>query len=209
MHNEICLLCQMPREKNSSLWNVLVSFDPLCEKCRHDLKRVKKSRQLRDLPLTVLYDYNEAFQKCIIQYKECYDEALAPIFLYDFKAKLKRKYKNCVLIPMPSSKQRKNERGFDHVEKMFECLNLPIIHCLYKKGDYDQKSRKKQERSQIQDILCLDESSQLPNKKIILVDDICTSGSTLLAAYRLIKKEGRKVEACVVASVAENVGKRR
>lgn len=209
MRNEVCLLCQKPMMQSASLWNYLTSADPLCEKCRHDLKAVRKIRWIEDLPVNVLYEYNEVFQKAIMQYKECCDEALASVFLYDFISSLKRKYKDAVLIPMPSSKQKKDERGFDHVEKMFECLGLPFVHCFYKREDYDQKSQNKLERSQIRNVLCLDEKVVIPNKKIVLVDDICTSGSTFYAAYQLIKAENRFIEACAVASVAETVGKRR
>lgn len=209
MPDEVCLLCQKPISQNASLWNYLVSSDPLCEKCRNDLKQINKVRRINDLSVHVLYEYNETFQKCIIQYKECFDEALAPIFLYDFKWKLKRKYKNSILLPMPSSAAKRAERGFDPVEKIFECLDLPILRCFYKKEDYDQKSRKRLDRSQIQNVLSLDETVLIPNKKLVLIDDICTSGNTLYAAYKLIKNENRSIEACVVSSAAETVGKRR
>ena len=143
MHHKFCLLCQRPNFETASLWNYLISCDMLCEKCRNSLKRIYGIRMLDDLTVRVLYDYNEILQQLIIQYKECYDEALAPVFLYDFKDRLKRKYKNTILVPMPSSKKKMEERGFNHVEKMFECLDLPIIPCLYKIEDYDQKKQNK------------------------------------------------------------------
>lgn len=209
MRHEFCLLCQKPIFESTSLWNYLVSCDMLCERCRSSLKKIDGIRMLTNLPVRVLYDYNTDFQKCIIQYKECYDEALASMFLYDFKSKLKRKYKNAVLIPMPSSIEKKKERGFDHVEKMFECLDLQIIHCLYKTENYDQKMQNKLGRSHIHDIMRLNENIILPDKKIILIDDICTSGSTLVAAYELLKEKSKNIEACVLASRAETVGKKR
>ena len=57
---------------------------------------------------------------------------------------------------------------------------------IYKKKDIKQSSATKSQRSQIKNVLSLKQLYPLPKKKILLVDDVCTTGSTLLAAKPLI-----------------------
>lgn len=206
---ELCLLCDKELFHHSSLLHYLTSCDKICLDCRSGFKKLRQTRMLEDLSVYVLYDYNESFQRCILQYKECCDEALAPVFLAEFKGELRRKYRGSILIPMPSSFEKRQERGFDHVRKMFECLRLPIVDCFYKSEDFDQKAQNKAKRSHIRDILKLNENIRFLQKRVVLIDDVCTTGSTLRAAYDLLKKQDLEISALVAASRAEFVGKRR
>ena len=65
----------------------------------------------------------------------------------------------------------------------------------YKQSDQSFKSRKN-----IKDIIEIDKNTSLKDKKILLVDDIMTTGSTLLTCVELLRKHcARKIEILVIA----------
>ena len=43
-------------------------------------------------------------------------------------------------------------------------------------------------------------------KKVVLVDDVCTTGSTLRAAIKLIKQKVKKIKIYTISTNYKNVG---
>ena len=85
-------------------------------------------------------------------------------------------------------------------KEIFSCLNLKICDCLYKSEHHKQSDQSFKKRKEIEKYIFLKEGVCLKNKKILLVDDICTTGSTLRAAIKLVKQSNpKKIEILVVA----------
>ncbi len=191
-------MCNEEKNKNQSLLKDVFSNDPICTKCRNKFKVIEKNIQVSCLKTYCLMLYDESFQEAIIQYKECYDEVLSEIFLYPYQMKLKKKYKKAIFIPAPSSKEKIEERGFKHIEKIFKCLNIEIVDCFSKSTSVKQAHRNKNQRKTISEDI---ELIKIPpfNKRVVLIDDVCTTGNTLLAMQRLLHEQGIKCEACVLA----------
>jgi len=101
-------------------------------------------------------------------------------------------------IPLDRTSLRK--RGFNQsrllAQELGKSLNLPVYRLLEKKKKTKpQKSLNKEERKEnIQNAFCVlkDAKVLVQNKKIIVVDDVYTTGATLNEAAKVLKKGGAK-----------------
>ena len=193
-----CLLCGRDLSR-TSFRDALYSDDPLCSACRGSW--VKKTLKMRfcGVPLESSFIYNEPFSGALIQYKECGDEALKDIFLYPFRDRFRFRYRGYTLVPMPSTQAKREERGFDHVRRMFECTGLPVGELFIKQGQGDQKKRTRTQRSLVKEEIFLKPDAQIPDK-VLLVDDTVTTGSTLKAALALLEGNGAKIRIYTVSA---------
>ena len=97
-------------------------------------------------------------------------------------------YNDYVIVPIPSHINSDKERGFNHVEEVFAELKLPIYPCLKKKYNFKQSDLSKREREKIINKLFIEKGELVKNKKVLLVDDVITTGSSLKAGINLLKK---------------------
>ena len=111
------------------------------------------------------------------------------------------------MIPAPSSKQSDQERGFNHVDEMFSILNLKVVKCIHKTAQVKQADLTTKERQQISKHLVIDDVD-LTNKKVLLVDDVFTTGSTIKAMIKLAKNKGAKKIKVLVMSKTIDLEKR-
>ena len=93
------------------------------------------------------------------------------------------------MIPAPSYQKNDEERGFNHVEEMFGVLNLKMKKIVHKTKEVKQADLSSKEREQIGSVLTIDDVD-LTKKKILLVDDVFTTGSTIKAMIKLVKGKG-------------------
>lgn len=103
------------------------------------------------------------------------------------------------LVPIPLYAKRLRKRGYNHAkllaEGLSERLNLKSIDILKRTKDTKSQFGLKLEdrKKNIKNAFSISSNyliTQLPN--IFLVDDILTSGSTLLEGARILKKNGAK-----------------
>ena len=101
---------------------------------------------------------------------------------------------------MPSYFRDDEERGFNHVEEIFSELKLPMLKVLIKNKKHKQSDLGYFERHKVKDVLEVVDGERIKNKNILIVDDICTTGSSLSAAIELIKKfEPKSIKILVIA----------
>lgn len=196
-----CLMCGKELSIGS-LIDIFVGEDGLCQTCRKQWERVNLHFYLEGIPVEADYVYNDAFSSCLIQYKECFDEALQDVFLYEVKNKIKRKYRGYTIVLMPSSLDKLKQRGFHHLEKMFACCGMKMIDPFIKQSNGMQKKMSYVQRIQIQNQIQLKQGVSL-DKKLLLVDDTITSGSTLRGALHCIDCKKHQVKIyCVSANIS-------
>ena len=132
--------------------------------------------------------------------KGCYDIELSKVFLRYFAKFLHFFYIGYYMIPIPSNEVDDKKREFNHVIEIFKDLHLPMLRIIYKNKPYKQSDYKAKDRHNISKVLELSDIEVIKNKKILLVDDIFTTGSTLKAAIELIKKgHPKKIKALTIA----------
>lgn len=135
-----------------------------------------------------IYRYNNFFKSLLYQFKGCYDIELRDVFLEKQAFYLRIKYFGYYLVYIPSSFEDDKKRGFNHVEEIFKLLNLKYIKLLRKKYHFKQSDLSKKEREKIIDKLEIIDGFRVKDKKILLVDDVLTTGSSIKSAIRLITK---------------------
>ena len=187
-----CLYCDEDYHKNSSLAHILFSKDLLCEKCRKQLVLKHRYLKVDEFQVEVFYEYDEFFRSLILQYKECYDEALYPIFFKELKLYLETKYHDYSIVWIPSSKSKLEARGFDHMEKMLSILKIKKCNALYQSLDLDQKNKSFKERLKITESIKIKDEFKVP-EKVLLIDDVVTSGASITAGAKILQKYTKKL----------------
>ena len=134
--------------------------------------------------------YNEAMKDFFSQYKFQGDYALYSVFAEVLQKELKV-YRDYALVPIPVSAEKYQSRGFNQVTALLEGTKLPFREILEKYDTIAQSSKTRKERLQSQQFFKLKDSVQPPTK-VLLLDDIYTTGSTLQLAKEILVEAGVK-----------------
>lgn len=178
-----CLVCNEILQEN---FTSLLNENKMCYRCFEKLKKRNKRFKIKGVDGLVLFYYNDFFKDILFRYKGCYDYVLKDIFLEYNLDYLKRKYKGYSIVLAPSNKESEEKRNFNHLESIFSMLNLPIIKCFYKIKKWKQSDHKYEERANIQNVIKIDKSMLNGVKKVLIVDDVLTSGSTIKTLISLL-----------------------
>lgn len=111
---------------------------------------------------------------------------------------------NLVLMPIPLSARRQRERGFNQslliAQELSNYFSLPILDQLKKSERQAQSELSANKRTKNIKNAFSWYGGSLTEQKIILVDDVVTTGATLAEAAKVLKKAGaKKVIALAVA----------
>lgn len=110
-----------------------------------------------------------------------------------FKAGMEKRFKDnfhkqvLTLVPIPLSKTREQERGFNQAEALAGLLGLPMIHALARVRNEKQAKKSRAERLQSKNPFQLKHRMDTP---VLLIDDLYTTGTTLHWAAFLLKSAG-------------------
>lgn len=195
---EECKYCFKSIENGSTVLDLLANHDVICPVCRRSLTTSKKKFYIQKIKVNYVYVYDDFFSSLLVQYKECMDEALADVFLYTKRWWLLLRYQGYTLVPMPSSVEKIKERGFHHVARMFENTSLQQCDCLEKISSQKQAFLNKKDREKMKFNIKCKENMTIP-KKILLVDDVCTTGNTIKGELQALSVYNCKIKIFVVA----------
>ena len=110
-----------------------------------------------------------------------------------------------IIVPVPTATSRVRSRGYDQAELLARALirefHMPKINCLTRLGQTHQiGSDRTQRLQQVNQAFIVKKPQLVSGARILLVDDVITTGATLESAARVLKQSGAKcIEALVFA----------
>lgn len=179
-----------------SLTSLFLQEDLLCSKCRQQLKIERKIIDLGEFKVETFFEYDGIFKSILLQYKECMDEALKPVFLYGLDEYMNIRYHSYKLLLAPSSKSKLEKRGFNHLEGIFEPIKLERINGLRMINDLCQEGKNYEERSKMKNNYIY-EGERID--KLLIVDDVLTTGSTLMGIFNALNPKVDKIKVLSLA----------
>lgn len=136
-----------------------------------------------------LYAYNEYMKELIALFKYRGDYAIVEIFVSEIQRVVSELQCDYV-IPIPLSKERLQERGFNQSEALIEAAGITSTQLLMRNHNEKQSKKSRKARMELKQIFMLISKIDLTNKQILIIDDIYTTGSTLRYAAEVLKKAG-------------------
>lgn len=203
--------------------DMLQDFRPFCPLCKNPFTKpaenVKNNRGISqddpksqqcshcDLPLDGLWCFGwreGALEKLVEEYKYQSVRAMGDTLVTLYDAILPRKLTDVTIIPLPTIGRHIRERGFDHTltlaKKLARLRGYQCKPILSRTNDTVQVGSKISERkTQASKAYCLAGDID-PKQKYLLLDDVWTTGSTMLAAAKILKDAGAtKIYGAVLA----------
>lgn len=189
--------------KNSSFFSAVSKSNCICEECFNLFtpKFIKfKHKQIKCLSI---YPYDSEIKELLFKYKGCYDYELQDVFLNRYIWYLKLNYVGYKVICIPSYFLDDQKRGFNHVFEVAKLLQKPILNCLIKTKEHKQANCTATERKEVSKSMDIINGEQIENQKILILDDVYTTGSSVEAAINLISKYKPKI--IKVLTISKNI----
>ncbi len=179
---------------------------PICNKCEEIIKKHEINLTNKELFNTnieikkiFIYKYDDIIRDLLINYKFNDYSYLADTFAYLIKNNKKmfgilKSYD--IIIPVPLHKKRLLERGYNQTELIAKKLGIKMeTNCLIKiKNIKPQSTKNAEERKKdIKNTYILKNEEKIKGKKVLLFDDIYTTGSTANECIKTIIKATNKI----------------
>lgn len=179
----------------------------LCPKCEKRVERLEKScvvqiENKKYEKLLYLFQYESLVRKLILRYKFSNKAYLNHFFANriaqnEQNSRLLKEYD--MIIPVPMHKKKMQKRGYNQTElvanELEKSLGIPMRKDILSKvvnTTTQSKLGGKARQSNIQHAFFIKNDVEVENKKIILLDDIYTTGATSEECSRVLKEAGAK-----------------
>ncbi len=205
-----CILCQKVLPENQT---------DLCHLCRRDTEEFKKPNYKISFVAawTSMWYYNGKVRNSILRYKFYGRNSYGAVYGRLLAMRLSKEplCQFDVLTWVPVSKRRKSSRGFDQVELIARStaseLGVEPVSVLKKIRHTRPQSRLRdisQRRANVLGAFTVPNPSLIAGKRVLLLDDIITTGATASECARTLLTAGAKEVYCA-AVAALNKEKRR
>lgn len=195
-----CLICNTPLLKQISMTH-LVRYFPICNECMQKFQLLDWHLDFHHHPMRILYQYDEFFKTLLFQYKGLYDIALKDAFLSMYCHEISNFYQNYIIVAIPSASTDNQIRGFAPMSTIASTFSSHVFTGLYKKEEYKQSNYSYEQRKEVMDKIDIRYGKSLAKQSILILDDVITSGSTLLACLKLIEAyQPKKIEFLVLST---------
>jgi ComF family protein len=170
----------------------------LCDRC---LRLLRRSLSVPEPFIVSAFDFRDRAVKRAIHAIKYYHrtDLIAPFAIVLAEDLQKRSLPPCSIIPIPMPRRRKLMRGYNQAELIAEelgtKLSLPIrSDILLRSGNPTRQATISDRQSRL-----LNQKGSFvvqhttPGMTVLLVDDVTTTGATLLEAKKVLEKSGMRV----------------
>ena len=137
---------------------------------------------------SAIFTYNHAMKDFFSRYKFDGDFLLRKVFSSFLSEELK-KYKEYQFVVIPLSKERYAYRGFNQVEGLVYAAGFKYLDLLEKREERASSSKSRSERLATELPFFIKSGVRIP-KKILIIDDIYTTGTTINRVKKLLEEAG-------------------
>lgn len=139
-----------------------------------------------------LYVYNDFLKEVISKIKYRGDAELMKAFFQRARSQFSVITRKAILVPIPLSNERQYERGFNQAGLFALSMNRNVNLVLNRKTHEEKQSKKtRNERMEKKNNpFVVEEPSKVDGKRIVLVDDVYTTGTTLRYAAKVLLESG-------------------
>ena len=160
----------------------------ICDKCQAEFEPKFIAFRVNGYKALSIYEYTPFIKKQIYLYKGCFDYELNETFINLYYKEIKARFNGYKIIPIPSYEEDDKKRGFNHVVEAFKKLGLDVLPIITKTAHHKQADLSAKQRSEISKYLVLNNMNSLDKYKVLIVDDIYTTGATMKAAINLVER---------------------
>ena len=189
-----CQFCGLERGRHSSL----------CQDCWNQLPWLKHSVQRQEIEIQVACHYAYPIDRVIQQFK--YEQQLHFQILLTGLLKQLNYLQIQAIVPMPISTQRLAERGYNQsvvlAQRLGQHLNIPVWQPIQRQHQHSQKGLSRLERlDHIEQQFKIAPRNALRYRRVLMLDDVVTTGSSLKALEQALTELGcRKIAAACIAA---------
>lgn len=180
-----CLFCQAELHHHSSWKRLLLGeLAPLiCDVCESKLQYSSEE--------DAVYFYNDFMKDILHQFKFSQDIRIAAFFARALKKQLKKMTYDAI-IPIPMHPKMEELRTFAHMDAILEAAQIPFVQYLEKTTTEQQSKKTKEQREKVSQLFRLKTTIKSSEQRMVLVDDLKTSGTTLAHAKKVLRGAGMK-----------------
>jgi ComF family protein len=178
-----CLLCSIDRQQLHSL----------CQDCWNQLPWYKQSIERHGQQIVCAHHYDFPIDRIIQTYK--YEQQLQYQNVLAHSLLSLRVSRVQAIVPMPISIERLKERGYNQMlivaKIMAKQLNIPIWQPVVRQAQHSQKGLSRVERLEnIEKQFQIIQTEKRKFKKVLIVDDVVTTGSSIHALSQALQRLG-------------------
>jgi len=114
------------------------------------------------------------------------------------------------IVPVPLHPLKKKKRGYNQSEQfakgLSEALNIPVVLSLIRVQFTETQTRKtRMERIEnVAEVFDVDSLDEVKGKRLLLVDDVMTTGATLITCANVLLEKGSKAVDLAVIAAGKN-----
>lgn len=178
--------------------------EPRCKKCGKEIEKQEQEycRDCMRFPHSfdkgaAVFAYDEVMRRSITMFKYHNRREYAKFYAKEMYIQCGHFLKMCmpdVLIPVPVHQMKKRQRGFNQAElvakELGRILNIPVDtnYLIRRSNTMPQKELNRQQRKENLKKAFAIKQNQKVYQRILLIDDIYTTGATIDAISELLKK---------------------